>query len=84
MAFPNARQRYIGGPQYDFYGTGNTVFEGSWDFYDGLKKFTKEGVKQLKNGSSESVFLTPNVELELFFSTASTPGDEFHQTMFER
>jgi len=47
MAFPNARQRYIGGPQYDFYGTGNTVFEGSWDFYDGLKKFTKEGVKQL-------------------------------------
>jgi hypothetical protein len=47
VAFPNARQRYIGGSAYPTYGTGDTVFEGSWDFYDGMKKFNPEGVKQL-------------------------------------
>ena len=83
-AFPNARQRYIGGMQFETYGTGNSVFEGSWDFYDGNKKFIPEGVKQLKAGSSESVRLTPGLEMELFFSTNNTPGDEFHSTMFER
>jgi len=60
------------------------VFEGSWDFYDGNKKFNPEGVKQLKGGSSESVRLTPLLEMELFMTTNSTPMDDNHATFFER
>jgi hypothetical protein len=60
------------------------VFEGSWDFYDGLKKFNPEGIAQLNQGSSESVRLTPRLEMELFFTTRSTTNDEWHQSFFER
>ena len=82
IAFPNARQRYLSG--YDSYGTGSTAFEGSWDFYDGLKKFNPEGIAQLNQGSSESVRLTPRLEMELFVTTRSTTLDDNHMSLFER
>ena len=82
IAYPNARQRYLQG--FPAYGTGDTIFEGSWDFYDGTKRFNPEGVRQLTHGSSESVRLTPNIEMELFVTTKSTANDDNHQTFFER
>ena len=82
IAYPNARQRYLSG--YPSYGTASTVFEGSWDFYDGSNKFNPEGVTQLNEGSSESVRLTPRLEMELFVTTRSTVMDADHESFFAR
>lgn len=71
FAYPDIRQqkKEIGVPPY---GDEYTVFEGSWDFYDGTKKFNTEGNTQLQYGSSQSVKLIPHVEFETFFTTHST------------
>jgi len=82
IAYPNARQRYLQG--IPSYGTASTVFEGSWDFYDGSNKFNPEGIAQLNQASSESVRLTPRLEMELFVTTRSTVMDDDHASFFAR
>ena len=73
FAYPDIRQQknMVNIPPY---GDGLTVFEGSWDYYDGTKKFNMEGNLQLQYGSSQSVKLMPHYEFETFFTTTSTGG----------
>ena len=71
FAYPDIRQQK-NEPNVPAYGDGLTIFEGSWDYYDGTKKFNMEGNLQLQYGSSQSVKLVPHVEFETFFTTTST------------
>lgn len=61
------------------YGTGYTLFEGSWAYYNGNQAvsgansaLSSVGNMQLHWGSSESVKLSPKVEFETFFTTDQT------------
>jgi len=61
------------------YGLDHTVFEGSWDYYNGTRAnfnsnpaMNSIGNLQLHWGSSESVKLDPRIEFETFFTTIDT------------